>query len=433
MSRLPDIPYYKVIRLIQEGGTSAVYQGIDLRSGNIVAIKALFSNKASDAFMLERFKEEANHYLLLSHPNIPKLVDFVIDNERMYLIMEYIEGVDMNKFLQVNGPLNEDMMVHFFTMILDTIGYLHSQGILHLDIKPSNIMVTEGFGIKILDLGISAMTSEAENRKKKCGSPSFMAPEQVRGERLGYYTDIYQIGVTLFNMLTGELPYKGNSQKEIFENIEHQDIPSIKDYNICVDENIQEVVEKSMQKEGGNRYGSCEEFLNAMMNALHVSEELIQQTEDASPDDKEKKIEKSNNMKIITVGREIGNDIVISDSYVGRYHLEIIKDDIGTFFIRDLNSTNGTFVNGNRITGEVVLNRHDVVRIGNTTLPWISYFENTKETEIEEDEPEESVPIIRSEKFKKIISQVGKWLGRTLLAIGTSVLMMMIYRKLLGR
>ena len=232
MSRLPVIPYYRVTRLIQEGGTSAVYQGIDLRSGNIVAIKALFSNKAKDEFILERFREEANHYLLLTHPNIPKLVDFVVDEGRMYLIMEYIEGVDMSKYLQTNGPLDENMMIHFFSMILDTIGYLHSQGILHLDIKPSNIMVTEDFGIKILDLGISAMASEGETRKKKCGSPSFMAPEQVKGEKLGYYTDIYQIGVTLFNMITGELPYNGSSQKEIFDNIQNQSIPSLKDYQI---------------------------------------------------------------------------------------------------------------------------------------------------------------------------------------------------------
>ena len=196
MSRLPVIPYYRVTRLIQEGGTSAVYQGIDLRSGSIVAIKALFSNKAKDSFMLKRFREEANHYLLLSHPNIPKLVDFVIDDGQMYLIMEYVEGIDMNKFLQANGPLDEDMTVHFFTMILDTIGYLHTQGILHLDIKPSNIMVTEGFGIRILDLGISAMVSEGETLKKKCGSPSFMAPEQIKGEKLGYFTDIYQIGTS---------------------------------------------------------------------------------------------------------------------------------------------------------------------------------------------------------------------------------------------
>lgn len=443
MSRLPVIPYYRVTRLIQEGGTSAVYQGIDLRSGNIVAIKALFSNKAKDEFILERFREEANHYLLLTHPNIPKLVDFVVDEGRMYLIMEYIEGVDMSKYLQTNGPLDENMMIHFFSMILDTIGYLHSQGILHLDIKPSNIMVTEDFGIKILDLGISAMASEGETRKKKCGSPSFMAPEQVKGEKLGYYTDIYQIGVTLFNMITGELPYNGSSQKEIFDNIQNQSIPSLKDYQTLVDEGMQDIIEKALQKEGSDRYASCEEFLNAMMDGQPVSEECSK-----APDKKaevqtkiqEQEENRKNSMKIITVGREIGNDVVISDSYVGRYHLELIKDDIGTFFIRDLNSTNGTFVNGQRITGEVILEKNDVVRIGNTTIPWISYFENQQETEIEEEKPKKRNSSRKresqsggSEKFKKIMTQVGKWLGRTLLAIGTSILMMMIYRKLMGR
>lgn len=443
MSRLPVIPYYRVTRLIQEGGTSAVYQGIDLRSGSIVAIKALFSNKAKDSFMLKRFREEANHYLLLSHPNIPKLVDFVIDDGQMYLIMEYVEGIDMNKYLQANGPLDEDMTVHFFTMILDTIGYLHAQGILHLDIKPSNIMVTEGFGIKILDLGISAMVSEGETLKKKCGSPSFMAPEQIRGEKLGFFTDIYQIGVTLFNMITGKLPYGGNTQQEIFDNIINLPTPKITDYYEGVTDTLQVVIDKAMQKNGEGRYESCEAFENALLESLSATLEEEEPKAEVNKSEKEQEIpETKRDMKIITVGREIGNDIVIGDSYVGRHHLELIKDEAGAYFVRDLNSTNGTFVNGQRITGEVPIDEHDIIRIGNTTLPWISYFANSSETEIEEEEtssrrrrrrrtPEEEQ--VRKEKRKKALAGVGKWILRTIVSIGTMILMYFIFSKLRGQ
>lgn len=439
MSRLPVIPYYRVTRLIQEGGTSAVYQGIDLRSGSIVAIKALFSNKAKDSFMLKRFREEANHYLLLSHPNIPKLVDFVIDDGQMYLIMEYVEGIDMNKFLQANGPLDEDMTVHFFTMILDTIGYLHTQGILHLDIKPSNIMVTEGFGVKILDLGISAMVSEGETLKKKCGSPSFMAPEQIKGEKLGYFTDIYQIGVTLFNMITGKLPYGGNTQQEIFENIINLPTPKITDCYEGVTDTLQVVIDKAMQKNGEERYESCEAFENALLESLSATiEEEEPRSETIERNKDQAKKETKRDMKIITVGREIGNDIVIGDSYVGRHHLELIKDDAGAFFVRDLNSTNGTFVNGQRITGEVPIDEHDIIRIGNTTLPWISYFANSGETEIAEGAktrkhrkkrtPEEEKA--RKEKRKKVLAGAGKWILRTIVSIGTMILMYYIFSML---
>lgn len=391
MSSLPSIQYYKVIRLIQEGGTSAVYEAIDLRSGNKVAVKALFSNKAKDAFMLKRFREEANHYLLLSHPNLPKLVDFIIDNGQMYLVMEYVEGIDMNKYLQANGPLDEDMTVHFFTMILDTIGYLHKQGILHLDIKPSNIMVTDNLDIKILDLGISAKVSEGETLKKKCGSPSFMAPEQTRGEKLGCYTDIYQIGVTLFNMVTGKLPFGGNSQQEIFDNVCNAPIPQLKDFSDAVNPSLQIVIDKSMQKNGTDRYASCKEFEKALLKSLSASieEEPIPDNPIKKKNEKKEQIienDNNNDMKIITVGRETNNDVVIHDSFVGRHHLQLIKDEAGAFFVRDLDSTNGTFVNGQRIQGEVSVDKQDVIRIGNTTLPWISYFAAYNKTEVDLDE-----------------------------------------------
>ena len=442
MSKYPVIPYYKVTRLIQEGGTSAVYEGIDLRSKSVVAIKALFSNKAKDAFMLKRFKEEANHYLLLNHPNIPKLVDFVIDDGQLYLIMEYVKGMDLGKYLQANGPLNEDLTIHFFSMILDTIAYLHKQNILHLDIKPSNIMVTEGLGIKVLDLGISAMVSEGEKLKKKCGSPSFMAPEQTRGEKLGFYTDIYQIGVTLFNMITGKLPFVGSTQRGVFDNICNNAIPRLSDYAISVNVAIQSVIDKSMSKDGGERYRSCEEFKDALLDSLSIT---IEEGTDKSSNivsEVETK-ETISNMKIISVGREIGNDIVITDdSFVGRHHLQLYKDDAGVFFVRDLNSTNGTFVNGQRIKGEIQIEEHDIIRIGNTTLPWISYFVESGETELEIDEPKkkrrrrkkktpEEIKA-RKEKIKKSLGSAGKWFLRTLLAIGTSILMMLLYRMIIS-
>lgn len=433
MSLFPDIPYYKVTRLIQEGGTSAVYEGIDLKSGQVVAIKSLFPQKAKDDFILKRFKEEANHYLLLEHPNIPKLVDYIEQDGRVYLIMEFVKGIDMSKYLQTNGPLNEDLTIHFFTLILDSIGFLHKKGILHLDIKPSNIMVTSDLGIKILDLGISAKVSEGEPMKKKCGSPSFMAPEQINGEKLGTYTDIYQIGVTLYNMITGKLPFNGSTQKEIFDKICNQPFPQLNDSSEYANESLQAVIDKAIQKKGENRYKSCEEYKEALLDSLSNSHD----DEEKDSDIEIIKEEKKSNMKIINIGREIGNDIVISDdSFVGRHHLQIIKDDAGVFFVRDLNSTNGTFVNGQRITGEIQINENDIIRIGNTTLPWISYFLDSEETEIEEGKPKkkrrrrkktpEEIQA-RKEKIKKAFGSIGKWLLRIL----SSLLMMVIFYMLM--
>lgn len=426
-----------------------MYEGIDLRSNSVVAIKALFPNKAKDEFMLRRFKEEANHYLLLEHENLPKLVDFVIEKDKMYLIMEYVNGIDMSKFLQTNGPLDDDMTIHFFSMILDTIGYLHKQGILHLDIKPSNIMITENLGIKVLDLGIAAMVSEGDSLKKKCGSPSFMAPEQINGEKLGFYTDIFQIGVTLYNMITGHLPFGGATQQEIFSNICNNPTPQLLANNSTANQALQAVIDRALQKNGSDRFASCAVFKNELLNAL--SEDVEGETESESePEPKDtineikevKNIGTNKHMKIITVGREIGNDIVIPDTFVGRHHLEIIQDEAGSFFLHDLDSRNGTFVNGQRITGEVPLDVHDIVRIGNTTLPWISYFLSSDETEVEEEKPKrkkkrkKKTPEekqARKEKFKKSMGGAGKWIARTMLAILTSLLMMYIFTKMRGK
>lgn len=436
MSSFPIIPNYQVTRLIQEGGTSAVYEGINLHSGRVVAIKALFPSKLKDKYLLKRFKEEANHYLLLEHPNIPKLVDYIELDGQVFLIMEYVKGIDMSKYLQANGPLSEDMTINFFSLILEAVGFLHSKGILHLDIKPSNIMVMENLDIKILDLGISSKMSEGEPIKKKCGSPAFMAPEQINGGKLDVYTDIYQIGVTLFNMVTGKLPYNGKTQKEIFDNICNQSVPQLKDFSESVHGDLQPVIDKAMQKEGKDRYTSCEEFKKALLDSFSTV------LDDGIGEEPKNEIieETNNNMRIITVGREIGNDVVINngDLTIGRHHLQLIKDEAGVFFVRDLNSTNGTFVNGRRIAGEAQIDEHDIIRIGrDTILPWINYFSESEETIMELDDakkkrrrrkkktPEEIKA--RKEKIKKTFGKIWRWI----LGILSSVIMMLIFMKIM--
>lgn len=436
MSSFPSVPYYQVTRLIQKGGTSAVYEGIDLRNGSVVAIKALYSDKSRDEFMLRRFKEEANHYLLLSHPNIPRLVDFVEHEGRMFLIMEYVDGIDMSQYLKRHGPLDANLVIHFFTMLLDTIQYLHEHEILHLDIKPANIMITDDWGIKVLDLGISAIVSEGETRKKRCGSPSFMAPEQIRNEKLGYYTDIYQIGATLFNMITGYPPYVGNTRQEIFDHICHMASPVLQDLVSPDLQPLQSVIDKSMHKDGDQRYHSCKEMEESLLSCFLAMVEAEPESESKSHLHSINE-QNNTNMRIITIGREIGNDIVIDDNRVSRHHLEIIQDDANNFFVRDLNSTNGTFVNGNRIVGEKAIETTDVIRIGNTTLPWISYFSTPDHTEMELDAPSPKSrrrgKVARESdgepsKFKKGMKSVGKWFGRTALALLTSLLMMLMFR-----
>lgn len=257
----PKIPYYHILDVIQEGGTAIVYDGIDLRSGYEVAIKALFPERAKDAFIMQRFKEEANYYLHLSHPNITRLIDFVEDGNRVYLIMEFIDGISLSSYIKdCEGKMPTEILISLFRQILETIAYIHQHWILHLDIKPSNMMVQEGEKIKILDMGISARLNDKENNAKKCGSPAFMAPEQINRGELGMYTDIFALGVTLFNMLTGHLPFVGKNYQEIFDAICNAPTPKLEDYSECVIPGMQKIIDKALSKEGKDRYMTCEEF-----------------------------------------------------------------------------------------------------------------------------------------------------------------------------
>ena len=262
---LPNLKYYYIDSQISSGGTAAVYRGIDLRSGYEVAIKALFPHRAKDSFVKKRFREEANHYLYLSHPNITKLVDFIEDGNNYYLVMEFVDGVPLDEYIKLTGPLSDSEITDLFLQVLDTIAYLHQNQVLHLDIKPSNMMVVENEDgtkhIKILDMGISAKINDKSNNIKKCGSPAFMAPEQINQGKLGFFTDIFALGVTLFNIITMKLPFFGNNHTEIFEKICNEPTPSTKDVCENVNPLYQPIIERALNKNAANRYQTCEEFM----------------------------------------------------------------------------------------------------------------------------------------------------------------------------
>ncbi|MDR2026481.1 MAG: serine/threonine protein kinase [Prevotellaceae bacterium] len=270
---LPKIPYYHIDSLLNEGGTAAVYRGIDLRSGYEVAVKALFTSRAGDGFIMQRFREEANHYLYLSHPNITRLVDFIEDNGKFYLVMEFVDGIPLDSYLNsVTGPMSEETLIPMFCKILDTVAYLHQKGVIHLDIKPNNIMVLGDKNIKILDMGISAIISDKNSNPKKCGTPAFMAPEQISQGELGFYTDIFALGVTLFNMITCKLPFSGSSHTEIFEKICKEPTPRVGDFVKTASPRFQKIIERALQKEGKNRYQTCEEFQMEILEILEKPE-----------------------------------------------------------------------------------------------------------------------------------------------------------------
>lgn len=258
MTALPHIPYYHVDRILSSsGGTAAVYWGIDLRSGYPVAIKHLYASKAT----LFDLKSEANKYLYLSHKNITKLVDFVVDGSQCYLVMEFVDGVTLDDYQRTRtGPLSEEVAIPIFMQILDTIAYLHHNKVLHLDIKPNNIMICKDMSVKVLDMGISAKISGKRNNPKVCGTPAFMPPEQFEKKPLGRYTDIFALGVTLYSMLTANLPFTGTTHTEIWENIKYGRYPSPETYYPYVNKAFIPIIDKALKSDPSERYQTCEEM-----------------------------------------------------------------------------------------------------------------------------------------------------------------------------
>lgn len=265
MNSLPKIPLYHIDHLIAEGGTAKVYWGVDLRSGFPVAVKELKIKHFKNEIIRKKFRQvETQLYLYMQHPNIPKLVDFIDmhEQEQLYIIMEFIEGRSLEHYIYSEiGLIPEVKALPMFLDILDTVAYLHSNGILHLDIKSNNIMVLPDGKIKLIDLGIASRMSDASD-STGFGTPAYMPPEQSEKGQCGKYTDIFSLGIMLFEMLTGTLPFYGQNSKEIRYKIKYEPTPQMKDFYPMINSELQLIVERALAKEPKMRYQSCEEFGN---------------------------------------------------------------------------------------------------------------------------------------------------------------------------
>lgn len=178
--------------------------------------------------------------------------------------MEYIEGISLEKYIYEDiGLIPEQKALPMFLNILDTVAYLHRNGILHLDIKSNNVMIQPNGKIKLIDLGIASRMSEA-SESTGFGTPAYMPPEQAEKGRCGQYTDIFSLGIMLFEMLTGTVPFTGQNTSEIRQNIKYQPTPKMKDYYPLINSDLQAIVERALAKEPMLRYQTCEEFANSI-------------------------------------------------------------------------------------------------------------------------------------------------------------------------
>lgn len=270
MNELPKLKWYHIDRLIAEGGTAKVYWGIDLRSGFPVAIKELKARHLNTPVLRKKFIEvETQLYLYLQHPNIPKLIDFV-DLKRtgqLFLIMEFVEGKTLEDYIYTEiGPIPERKALPLFLKILDTVAYLHDNNILHLDIKSNNVMLQSNGKIKLIDLGIASRMSDTVSTG--FGTPAYMPPEQSEKRQCGRYTDIFALGIMLFEMLAGHLPFTSQNPKEIRWKIKFEPTPQMKDFYPPINSDLQFIVERALAKKPSDRYQTCEMFASFIQDYM---------------------------------------------------------------------------------------------------------------------------------------------------------------------
>ena len=261
---------YELVEFIGNGGMALVYRAIDHRTGHSVAVKILRPEFNQDAEFLGRFEREATTASRMSHHNIVNLLDVGQDGEYRYLVMEFVRGKTLKDVIQDRGALAPEVAGQIAIRILSALQHAHKNGIIHRDIKPQNILVHSDGHIKVADFGIARVTgsSTISRSDSVMGSVHYFSPEQARGEEVTFASDLYSVGVVLYEMLTGQPPFDGDTPVAIaLQHINGKAQP-MHEINAAVPPAMERVVEKAMEKRPEKRYQSALEMAQDLQRAL---------------------------------------------------------------------------------------------------------------------------------------------------------------------
>lgn len=262
---------YRILKSIGRGGMADVYLAKDLILDNEeVAIKVLRTNYQTDQIAVARFQREARAMAELNHPNIVSIRDIGEEDGQQFLVMEYVDGSDLKKYIQDHAPLSNNEVVRIMEEVLSAMTLAHQQGIVHRDLKPQNILLTKDGTVKVTDFGIAVAFAETSltQTNSMLGSVHYLSPEQARGSKATVQSDIYAMGIMLFEMLTGHIPYDGDSAVTIALQHFQKPLPSIIDENKNVPQALENVVIKATAKRLSDRYASTFEMSRDLMTAL---------------------------------------------------------------------------------------------------------------------------------------------------------------------
>ena len=253
---------YEILEVIGTGGMAVVYKAMCHRLNRYVAVKILRDELANDEEFRKRFQTEAQAVAMLSHPNIVSVYDVSHSDGVEYIVMELIEGVTLMQYMKKKGALGWKEALHFAVQISKALEHAHEKGIIHRDIKPQNIMILKDGTIKVADFGIAALESAQEKKSDQTvGSVHYIAPEQARGEQPDPRSDIYSLGVVMYEMLTGKMPYDGDTAEQVaMKHITGHPVPP-QELNPEIPEELAAITLKAMNSDINARYQSASELL----------------------------------------------------------------------------------------------------------------------------------------------------------------------------
>lgn len=260
---------YKLEDFVGQGGMSLVYRAVDIRTGHSVAVKILKSEYNSDKEFLERFQREAQAASLMSHHNLVNLLDVGVEGEYRYLVMEYVSGNTLKDIIRQKGRLNYQTAIQITIRILSALQHAHDSGIIHRDIKPQNVLIHSDGHVKVADFGIARMTGSATIGKGDTvvGSVHYSSPEQVSGSVVEATSDLYSTGVVLYEMLTGRVPFTGETPVAVAMQHIKDAPPPIADFAPETPPALVAVVMKALEKDPKKRFQSAREMADALMKA----------------------------------------------------------------------------------------------------------------------------------------------------------------------
>lgn len=347
---------YEIIELIGSGGMANVYKALCHRLNRYDAVKIMRDETAANTELRRRFRAESQAVAMLSHPNIVSVYDVSHNDDVEYIVMELIDGITLKQYLQKKSVLDPSEVLDFTIQTAKALEHAHSKGIIHRDIKPQNIMLLKDGMIKVADFGIASLENTVEeNNGETVGSVHYIAPEQARGEAPDARSDIYSLGIVMYEMLTGRLPYVGNSDVEVAVKHMNTDPVTPRDIVPSIPEELERICLKAMNSNIDERYQSASEMLadleeyKSQSLAAHVLEDseavLIDSEEPprrrAKRSRRSKKIALSSGILAVLLFVIIGfvflngyflKDLfsdpvkVKVDNFVGRYYEDVIND-----------------------------------------------------------------------------------------------------------